>query len=173
MLGGVGNVTAQTQATRIVGRLAALTGAEALYLPAPGLLASGDMRQMFVTDPNIEPVLRAYEGLTMALVGVGSIEPSPLLRESGNALAETELPALRQAGAVGDVCMRFFDETGTHIESAFDERVLGIAPDTLRAVPRRVAVAGGARKTGAIAAAVRGGWVNVLITDLQVARSLA
>ncbi|MEU4236060.1 sugar-binding transcriptional regulator [Actinoplanes sp. NPDC026619] len=172
MLGGVGNVTAQTQATRIVGRLAALTGAAAVYLPAPGLLASGDMRQMFVTDPNIEPVLRAYEDLTMALVGVGSIEPSPLLRESGNALAETELPALREAGAVGDVCMRFFDQDGRHIGSDFDERVLGIAPDTLRAVPRRVAVAGGARKTGAIRAALRGDWVNVLITDVQVARSL-
>ncbi|MBM2614573.1 sugar-binding transcriptional regulator [Actinoplanes sp. LDG1-06] len=172
MLGGVGNVTAQTQATRITGRLAALTGAQAVYLQAPGLLASGDMRQMFVTDPNIEPVLQACDDLTMALVGVGSIEPSPLLRESGNAFAESELPGLRSAGAVGDVCMRFFDAAGTHIESAFDERVLGIDPATLMRVPRRVAVAGGRRKSKAIQAAVRGGWVNVLITDLQVARSL-
>lgn len=172
MLGGVGNVTAQTQATRITGGLAALTGARAVYLQAPGLLATGDMRQMFVTDPNISPVLRACDDLTMALVGVGSIEPSPLLRESGNAFAEGELPALRKAGAVGDVCMRFFDEAGRHIESAFDERVLGIGPDTLRAIPRRVAVAGGRRKRTAIEAALRGGWVNVLITDLQVARSL-
>ena len=172
MLGGVGNVTAQTQATRITGRLSALTGAQAVYLQAPGLLASGDMRQMFVTDPNIEPVLRACEDLTMALVGVGSIEPSPLLRESGNAFAESELPALREAGAVGDVCMRFFDAAGEHIESSFDDRVLGIGAETLRKVPRRVAVAGGLRKSPAIEAALRGGWVNVLITDLQVARRL-
>jgi DNA-binding transcriptional regulator LsrR (DeoR family) len=172
MLGGVGNVTAQSHATRIVGRLAAATGAQAVYLPAPGLLASGDMRQMFVTDPNIEPVLRACDDLTMALVGIGSIEPSPLLRKSGNAFAESELPVLRQAGAVGDVCIRFFDEAGRHIESAVDERVLGISADTLRAVPRRVGVAGGTRKRTAIKAALRGGWVNVLITDLGVARSL-
>ncbi|XVU29674.1 sugar-binding transcriptional regulator [Actinoplanes sp. CA-054009] len=172
MLGGVGNVTAQTQATRITGRLAALTGAQAVYLQAPGLLASADMRQMFVTDPNIAPVLKACDDLTMALVGIGSIEPSPLLRESGNAVAESELPALRTAGAVGDVCIRFFDSTGEHLDSDLDDRVLGIGADTLRAVPRRVAVAGGARKTTAIKAALRGGWVNVLITDLQVARSL-
>ncbi|GLI02864.1 sugar-binding transcriptional regulator [Phytohabitans aurantiacus] len=172
MLGGVGNVTAQNHATRIAGRLAAVTGAQAVYLPAPGLLASGDMRQMFVSDPNIEPALRACDGLTMALVGVGSIEPSPLLRESGNAFAESELPALREAGAVGDVCVRFFDEKGQHIESTFDDRVLGISAAKLRAVPRRVAVAGGARKSTAIRAALSGGWVNVLITDLQVARSL-
>ncbi|MFF5078400.1 sugar-binding transcriptional regulator [Actinoplanes sp. NPDC000266] len=172
MLGGVGNVTAQTQATRITGRLAALTGAQAVYLQAPGLLASADMRQMFVTDPNIEPVLKACDDLTMALVGIGSIEPSPLLRESGNAVAEGELPALRTAGAVGDVCIRFFDSNGEHIDSDLDDRVLGIGAGTLRAVPRRVAVAGGARKSTAIRAALRGRWVNVLITDLQVARSL-
>ncbi|WP_433380912.1 sugar-binding transcriptional regulator [Actinoplanes sp. CA-142083] len=172
MIGGVGNVTAQTQATRITGRLAALTGAQAVYLQAPGLLSSGDMRQMFVSDPNIEPVLRACDDLTMALVGIGSVEPSPLLRESGNAVAENELPALRAAGAVGDVCIRFFDSDGVHIDSDLDDRVLGIAADTLRAVPRRVAVAGGTRKSTAIRAALRGGWANVLITDLQVARSL-
>jgi DNA-binding transcriptional regulator LsrR (DeoR family) len=68
--------------------------------------------------------------------------------------------------------MRFFDPAGAHIESAFDERVLGIAPETLMKIPRRVAVAGGLRKSTAIRAALRGGWVNVLITDLQVARSL-
>lgn len=172
MIGGVGNVTAQTQATRITGRLAALTGAQAVYLPAPGLLSSGDLRQMFVSDPNIEPVLRACDDLTMALVGIGSIEPSPLLRESGNAVAESELPALRSAGAVGDVCIRFFDPSGRHLESELDDRVLGIDADTLRAIPRRVAVAGGNRKTTAIRAALHGNWVNVLITDLQVARSL-
>ena len=172
MIGGVGNVTAQTQATRITGRLAALTGAQAVYLPAPGLLASADMRQMFISDPNIEPVLRACDDLTMALVGIGSIEPSPLLRESGNAVAESELPALRAAGAVGDVCIRFFDSDGRHIDSELDDRVLGIGVDTLRSIPRRVAVAGGGRKSTAIRAALQGGWVNVLITDLQVARGL-
>jgi DNA-binding transcriptional regulator LsrR (DeoR family) len=35
-----------------------------------------------------------------------------------------------------------------------------------------VAVAGGRRKYAAIRAALRGGWLNVLITDLGVARRL-
>jgi DNA-binding transcriptional regulator LsrR (DeoR family) len=172
MLGGVGNITAQTQATRITGGLARVTGATAVFLPAPGLLASGDMREMFLTDPNIGPVLRACDELTMALVGIGSLEPSPLLRESGNAFAENELPALTREGAVGDVCLRFFDENGEHVGSGLDERVLGISVAALRAVPRRIGIAGGARKYTAIHAALRGGWVNVLITDLQIAQRL-
>jgi len=39
-------------------------------------------------------------------------------------------------------------------------------------VPRRVGVAGGARKLGAIQAALLGRWVNVLITDQTTAEAL-
>jgi len=173
LLGGVGNSTVQTQASRLTGRLAQLTRAEAGYLMAPGLLASGEMRQVLVTEPNIASVLDAYQGLTMALVGVGSLEPSPLLRESGNALAVDDQERLRALGAVGDVCTRFFDAEGRPIVSDLDERVLGIDPDTLRAIPRRVGVAGGVRKWGAIRAALVGGWLSVLITDLHTAQWLA
>ncbi|WP_240809849.1 sugar-binding transcriptional regulator [Actinomadura sp. WMMA1423] len=173
MLGGVGNVTAQAQATRITGRLAQLTGAAPVFLPAPGLLGSGSMRQVIVTDPNIESALAACDDLTMALVGIGSLTPSPLLRDSGNAFADSELPELRAAGAVGDVCLRFFDEHGRHLRTSLDERILGIAPGTLRRVPRRIGVAGGERKRTAIRAALLGGWVNVLITDYQTALWLA
>jgi DNA-binding transcriptional regulator LsrR (DeoR family) len=172
MLGGVGAPTAQTQATRITGRLAQLTGAQAVFLPAPGLLASGDMREALGSDPNIEAVLRACDDLTMALVGIGSVEPSPLLRASGNALADSELLALRQAGAVGDVCLRFFDADGRHVVADLDRRVLGIDVDQLRKIPRRVGVAGGERKVSAIAAALRGEWINVLVTNVGAARRL-
>jgi DNA-binding transcriptional regulator LsrR (DeoR family) len=172
MLGGLGNLNAQTQATRITGGLAHVTGATAVFLPAPGLLASRDMRAMFLTDPNIEPVLDACNRLTMALVGIGSVEPSPLLRESGNAFNESELPALSKAGAVGDVCLRFFNARGQHIATGLDQRGLGISAAALRRVPRRVGVAGSERKFTAIQAALLGGWVNVLITDLHVAKRL-
>ncbi|MER5647242.1 sugar-binding domain-containing protein [Streptosporangium sp. NPDC002524] len=79
---------------------------------------------------------------------------------------------LRSLGAVGDVCLRFFDAGGDPVDSAFDRRVVGIGADTLRSVGRRVAVAGGEREHAAIRAALRGGWVNVLITDVEVARHL-
>ena len=53
-----------------------------------------------------------------------------------------------------------------------DRRVVGIDPQTFRAIPRRVGLAGGARKHEAIRAALLGGWVNVLVTDMTTARAL-
>lgn len=173
VLGGMGVVTAQVTATRLTGRLAQVTGGTAVYLPAPGLVASAATRDALVADQAIASVLSAWDGLTLLLVGIGSLEPSSLLRLSGNALAEEEAHELRKAGAVGDVCLRFFDQTGRHIVAPFDERVIGIGVEALRRVPRRVAVAGSDRKYRAIRAALLGNWVNVLITDHRVAQRLA
>jgi DNA-binding transcriptional regulator LsrR (DeoR family) len=173
VLGGVGDSAAQSRASRLLSRFAQITRAEALFLMAPGLLGNAEMRRVMITEPNIASVLQTYGELTMALVGVGSLEPSPLLRESGNAIDERDQERLRELGAVGDICMRFFDAEGRHLASDLDERVLGIDAATLVSIPRRVGVAGGERKWGAIRAALSGGWLNVLITDLHTAQRLA
>lgn len=172
VLGGVGSSTAQAYATRLADRLALLTGAEAIFLPAPGLAATPAARAALLGDEQIRDVLSRHRDLTLVLAGLGSLEPSPLLRESGNAVSEADQAALRRAHAVGDICLHFFDEQGQVVASPFDDRVLGIDLETLRKVPRVVAVAGGDRKYTAIRAALLGGWVNVLITDLAVAQRL-
>jgi DNA-binding transcriptional regulator LsrR (DeoR family) len=116
--------------------------------------------------------MKSWKELDLALVGIGSLAPSPLLRQSGNALTEAEQDQLRNAGAVGDVCLRFFDVNGAAVKTSLDERVMSITPADLMQVPRRVGVAGGAIKYPAIRAALRGAWVNVLVTDLDTARAL-
>ena len=45
--------------------------------------------------------------------------------------------------------------------------------ERLRAIGRRIGVAGGAQKYPAVRAALRGGWINVLITDAASAHRLA
>jgi DNA-binding transcriptional regulator LsrR (DeoR family) len=173
LIGGVGNPNVQVQATRLTGRMAELTGAEAYFMPAPGIAGTAESRRALIGDPQVAEVMARWSQLNLAVVGIGSLEPSPLLRESGNVFVEEEQARLRELGAVGDICLRFFDETGQPVRSEFDERVLGIGADQLRTIDRRVAVAGGARKYAAIRAAIRGDWIDVLITDLGVARRLA
>ena len=59
------------------------------------------------------------------------------------------------------------------MKSSLDKRIIGISEESIKIVPRRVAVAGGAKKFKAIKAAVLGGWVNVLITDSKTAEKLS
>jgi DNA-binding transcriptional regulator LsrR (DeoR family) len=172
MIGGVGNATVQVQATHLADRLAQVTGARAHYLPAPGIVASHSVRDALLQDPNIQEVAGRWDRLTIGLVGIGSLDPSPLLRSSGNAVSGDEQDRLRAAGAVGDVCLQFFDASGTPVDTGLRDRVVGVRGDQLRRIPRIVGIAGGARKSAAIRAALLGSWVHVLVTDVETGRRL-
>lgn len=172
LIGGLGEPRVQMQATRLIGQFAGHTGAEPLLLPTPGVLGSPDARASLMADPAVRDVVRAWDDLSIALVGIGGVEPSDLARQSGNTFSAHDRGVLERCGAVGDICFRFFDVEGRPIASEINERVIGIAPSQLLAVPRRIAVAGGDWKRAAIRGALLGRWVNVLVTDADTARSL-
>lgn len=173
VLGGIGDVSAQSHATRLTERMAKLTGARATFLAAPGLVTSAALRDGLFADESLRSVLTSYDRLTLVLTGIGCLSPSPLLRVSGNAIKQPDESRLRKLGAVGDICLHFFDARGELVRSELDERIIGISADAIRRIGRRVGVAGGARKYEAIRAALLGRWVDVLITDSTTAGRLA
>lgn len=172
LVGGIGDPRVQMSANRLLDRFSTVTGARPVFMPTPGLVGDVAARRALLADASVAPALEAWDRLTVALVGIGSLAPSPLLRRSGNAVDPAQQDELRTLGAVGDVCLRFFDERGRLVASELDDHVLGITPDQLRRVPRRIGVAGGEEKVGAVHAALVGDWVNILVTDLETARRL-
>ncbi|WP_114560468.1 sugar-binding transcriptional regulator [Desertihabitans aurantiacus] len=171
LLGGVGSPEVQVQAHRLLGELARMLGADPVAVQAPGVVADRRLRNALMKDA-LGDVAGRWSQLTMALVGIGSIEPSELLAESGNAFSAADRQRLLDQGAVGNVCHHYFTAEGTHIGGDLEQRTISIPVPAYLAIPRRVGVAGGAHKHAAVRAAVRGGWVNVLVTDAITARTL-
>ena len=124
-------------------------------------------------DPSMQDVSQHWNDLTMAIMGIGSIEPSDVLATSGNAFAAEEREALLAQGAVGDICHRIFRADGTLVRGELDDRIIAIPVENLMRIPRRVGVAGGERKLEAIHGALAGSWVTTLVTDLRSAEALA
>lgn len=172
ILGGIGNPSAETHATRLVSRLAQLVHGEAVYLPAPGVVGSAESLNVILSDPFVQATMKLMEEVTLALVGIGEVKPSSLLARSGNVFTEKELENLRAMGAVGDILLRFFDCKGQPVDSPFEKRVVGMSLEQLRRVRRAVGIAGGRRKVEAIRGALRGGLINILITDRFTATRL-
>lgn len=173
ILGGVGNPTAESNAVYIVNRLAALVQGQPILLPVPAVVSTAETRQLYLQDPSVCETIGRFASVTLALVGIGSVEPSDLLASSGNVFAAQEHEALAAQGAVGDVCLRYFDADGQPVQTPLNERVIGMELDQLRRVRRTVGIAGGERKLAAIRGALRGRLINVLITDLATAQALA
>ena len=113
-----------------------------------------------------------YDQITMALVGIGSVTPSTLLTQSGNVFSDEELNMLREKNAVGDILLRFFDAEGNPVESPLNDRVVSMELEQLKEVDRAIGIAGGSRKLPAIRGALRGGLINILITDYCTAEKL-
>lgn len=172
ILGGIGNPSAQTHATRLTERLANLLNGDTHFLPAPGIVGSAEAQHVLLNDIFVKETLALFDTITLALVGIGSIEPSKLLVSSGNVFQENELELLSSAGAVGDICLRFFDENGQPTPDLLHERVIGMSLEQLSQVERSVGIAGGARKVAAIKGAMTGHWINILITDRFTAKRL-
>ncbi|MEV4799340.1 sugar-binding transcriptional regulator [Nonomuraea sp. NPDC049421] len=164
LVGGLGSAGDQVRATRLIARLADLTNAHPVFVPLPGLVATPATREALLQDPDLAEVQAQWREVTVALVGIGEPASAPV--------READRDELRAVGGVGEVCLHFFDATGKPVASDLDRRVIGVDTASFGAVGRRVAVAGGLRKLPAIRAALEGGWVNILVTDLRVARRL-
>jgi DNA-binding transcriptional regulator LsrR (DeoR family) len=172
ILGGAGEPQAKVHAAYLASQLAERVRGKVTFLPAPGLVDSAEVREVLLNDSSIREVIKSFDEITLALVGIGTVEPSPLLASSGNIFSAQELDTLREHGAVGDILYRFYDAEGHVVETPLAARVTGMALDQLRRVKRVVGIAGGERKLAAIRGALNGGLINTLITDRFTAERL-
>jgi len=75
-------------------------------------------------------------------------------------------------GAVGDLLSQFIDENGNLIETDFHDRLITTPLERLKNYQNTIAVSGGEDKFKAIKAALRGNYINTLITDEMTAHKL-
>lgn len=173
MLGGVGQPSLQHEATVATERLATLTDGEPLFLRVPGVVTTVDMKDVILkSDPHARETLTALDNLDVALVGLGNCEIRSERVASGNFFTEEQFAKVRSLGAVGEINLRFIDKDGKPVESELDDLVIGVTLEQVKKADRRIGVAGGENKHAAALAAVRGGWINVLITDEETAEYL-
>jgi DNA-binding transcriptional regulator LsrR (DeoR family) len=172
ILGGIGSPSAELHATQLTRRLANLVGGVATLLPAPGAVGSADARRVMLKDRYVLEAMTLFKSISVALVGIGAVTPSKMLAASGNVFSAKELKSLSERGAVGDICLRFFDANGVPVVTPLNERVIAIELADLKRVDRVVGIAGGRRKFPAIRGALRGRRINVLITDRSTAERL-
>jgi DNA-binding transcriptional regulator LsrR (DeoR family) len=80
---------------------------------------------------------------------------------------------LLKQSAVGDIAARFFTKDGKPCDlGKYSKHILGITLEQLKKVPQVIGIAGGNEKISAIRAAIKGKFINSLITDISTAREL-
>ena len=174
LMGNIGPTASDIDAVDLCRRVARTCGGAGYTLNAPAIAQDRAARDHFLAHEHIRTVRELFASLTLALVGVGSLDESAFIERG--VLRGDELAALRAAGAVGEICGRFFDAAGRECRSHYRERVIGIELETLRRAAERGAdvmvVTNGEARAPALRAAFAGGLVNGLVIDDGGARGL-
>mgnify|MGYP005842686171 CR=1 FL=1 len=172
MIGGLGPPEAETHATDLCRRIARLLSSRLTLIPAPGIVDNLEAKQVLLSDSYVQSAFALFPRISVAYVGIGTPVGSSLLLRDTSIIQRAELDALLAKGAVGDIALRFFDARGVPTPSDLDERVIGITLEELRHIPRVVGMAGGIHKLEVVCGALRGGLIDVLITDHVLAARL-
>jgi DNA-binding transcriptional regulator LsrR (DeoR family) len=173
MLGDLGPPDLQHTAARSTQILAGLLDAEPVFLRIPGVVPTPEIKELLLSqDVYARQALDLLDHVDLALIGIGTCDVDSPLKVGENYFTDDQLQLVRQLGAVGQVCLRFLDADGGLIDSPLDDLIVGVSPQQLQSATRRWAVAGGPSKYLAIRAAVRGGWIDSLVTDSATARFL-
>jgi dihydroxyacetone kinase-like protein len=138
--------------------------ARCVNITAPAVVKSPELLHMLLDEPLVQEQFATLARANRVLFGISSLRPNSTIHTSGF-FESVSLQDYLAAGAVGVVAGRFIDERGRPVAGPLDDRTVGISLDLLRKIGTRIAVAGGFDKVPALLAALRGGYVNVLITD--------
>jgi deoxyribonucleoside regulator len=137
-----------------------------VLIPIPSLLDNETIRDALLRDTGVRRAMALLASCTVALVGIGAVEGRSRIPERRvRPVAEDEMAELRNVGAVGEICTRFFDRGGEACVTSLDRRMVALDLNQLRAVPLVIGVACGTHKAAAILGSVRGGYVKSLVTD--------
>ena len=171
-LGDLGSPMLQHEADVATLQMARAFRAEAVFLRAPGVMRSAALREGTLADAHVQKALNLLNDVDIVFVGIGPADFHGPLEESDNFFTAEQLADVRKAGAVGQIHQRFIDRHGKPVLTPLDELVIGISLDQLRGAGLRIAVAGGKAKHEALAAALAGEWIDVLVTDAESANML-
>ncbi len=156
-------------------RVASLFGeklhAPVYHLYVPVMVASKELRDLFLSDPGVQSTLAVARLAAMTLVSVGKVDHTATVVQTG-LLDGSVVEQLKARGAVGDISGRYFDVHGQRVLGDVDDRIMALPWEDFERFQNVVAIACGVDKRDAILGALRTGIIDRLIIDDQTAQAL-
>jgi len=171
LIGGVGTSEAPFQVNDLARKLAQIGECEYFPLNVPFLFEEEKRKNEMMKERDIRKVLSLWERLDIAIVGIGHVfNNSPLLKLSY--FTKEDIIEIEGKGAVGDLCARFFQRNGMGCDLNVNKRLVSIELERYYHIPCVIAVACGIYKALPVEAAIKGGYIDYLVTDEEVGEYL-
>jgi len=170
LTGALARPGADDSSIELVREVARVGGGPAYFFYAPMAVSDPVTARALRGQPEVARAFGLIGSVTKAVAGVGAWEPeqSTLYDATG----EAERGELRAAGVCAEVSGVLIDDSGEPVSAPLTERMIGITAAQMRAVPEVIGIVYGLAKARAVSAAVRGGYVDSLVTHSTLATAL-
>lgn len=133
-------------------------------IPAPFLASSEDMASSILSEPAVRDILELAGISSTILVGIGGLSSdATIVKEEKMTLKE--MTTIKKLNGSGDILGQFYNDEGEILTLPHHGRRIGLSISRLKEMKNVVGVAGGPEKIDAIYGAMKGGYVQTLITD--------
>lgn len=151
--------------------LATKLSARCANLLAPAVLSNASLCDQLLAEPAMIEQFRLIRTVKKVLFGIGDVGAQSTARIAQLASARVFEEYIAN-GAVAVILGRFIDAEGKPVAGELDRRMIGVTLDELKTLPGRICVAGGPAKVAPLQAALKGGFVQRLVTDAATANAL-
>jgi DNA-binding transcriptional regulator LsrR (DeoR family) len=169
VIGALGSKSdARIDGPDLAASLAGKLNADHQFLHSPCFLDSPEACLSLRSQKQIRDTLDLAYQADLILLGIGTIDVDPRfssLYRTG-LLSQAEILKIQKNGGVSNFCGVMVGKNGEILELDINRRVLAVDLHELKKHKRRmIGIASGGRKSGAILAVLKGGWLDVLITN--------
>ena len=170
LTGALARPGADDSSIELVREVARVAGGAAYFFYAPMAVPDPATARALRGQPEVARAFGLIGSVTKAVAGVGAWEPEQSTLY--DATSEAERVELREAGVCAEVSGVLIDDEGHPVTAPLTERMIGITAAQMRAVPEVIGIVYGLAKARAVLAAVRGGYVDSLVTHSTLATAL-
>ncbi len=171
LCGGVGQANIKIHANSLAEHLAHLYHSEFHPIFVPARVYSQVVKNELMKDMSVSSMMTYVNEMSIAILGIGYPNEYSSIKATGY-FAENEMEKLIEKGVAGEINMQFYGENGSTAPFKEDNYVIGVDVQKLKKIPMTIGIAGGSDKSRAILGAIRGKYINTLITDYECALSL-
>ena len=170
LIGGIGQTQIEIHPNQIVVDLARAFGGSFKLLHAPAVVSNTLIRNDFLQEESIKDIIESGKHVDIAIVGIGSPAMENSTMMSSGYFSLNDLKIFKKEGAVGDICLQFYDINGNFREFKPNNHIIGVNLDNIKKINTVIGIANGKGKIEAIVGALNGNLINVLITNYSNAK---
>lgn len=176
LLGGISTArkaAADVHSNQIALEFAQMFGGQYREFFSPAVFSDSKVLKGLMKETMMQEILKYYKEIKTAIMGIGTPNRATSTMVKAGYIYPEQVDEMVRNGMVGDLSLQFFDEEGnTSKFESFNERVAGMPLEQLKNVENKICIGGGEQKVKAIYGALKGGFVNILVTDRECAQQL-